>query len=204
MTRTSQILNLKALIVGVVGTGILLVAPAARAGAPTVRKPGDGGHRYLGAMIDVGVPDVIGVSFVGRPLRWLRLHAGGSCNLVSGGIRGGVTLVPFDFKVSPSLTLEGGYTFEGDANWLTEKFGFSSRVLERIGYGYASAHLGLELGTPNRFIFFIHGGISLVVAKVHRFQDVLQDEAGDSSIDFSDPTLTIFTPSGKLGFVLYF
>ena len=134
--------------------------PLLRANAEDVEKteaalfPG-AGLPSLGAMLDAGVPDGLGASAVYRPLYWLRLHLGVSTTTFSSGVRGGVTLVPLNFWISPSLTLEGGFLSEGDANGLVRTFSgnpqFSSTLLEKVSYAYGNAHLGVELGPPRRF-----------------------------------------------------
>jgi len=162
-------------------------------------------HHWLGVALELGVPDVLGVSLAVSPWYWLRLQAGVITNLLAPGVRGSLTLVPFNFGISPSLTVEGGHMFDGDANKITRRyFGIESAVLERIGYSYTSAHLGLEFGDPNGFSFYLRAGITYAVAKVHNLQQVLQEETADSSITFKDPTFSYLGPSAKLGFILFF
>src|SRR5688572_4319810 len=83
------------------------------AARPTLRH----GHRGLGASLELGFPDVIGVSLVARPLKWLRLNLGIGTNTAAVGVHGGITLVPLHRKVSPSLTVEGGRMFEGSSSF---------------------------------------------------------------------------------------
>jgi hypothetical protein len=114
----------------------------------------------FGVMADAGVPDGANASLVFRPLAWLRAHGGGGANTISKGVRAGVTLLPFG--AGPSATLEAGHYFDGDANGLAQRFAgstFSSPLLERVGYDYANAHLGLDFGT-RRVVFYLHGGMS--------------------------------------------
>src|SRR5450432_3741787 len=122
----------------------------------------------LGVMLGAGVPDGATASAVYRPFSWLHAEAGGSYNMVSKGVRGGVSLLPFG--VGPSVSLEAGHTFDGNANGLARTFAGSSysdnAVLQRIGYDYANLHLGLDFG-GRRVVFFIHGGMSYVRATVH-------------------------------------
>ena len=171
--------------------------------AAALRAKPSTSSKWLGAMVDLGAPDILGASILINPWPWLRLHIGGSTNAVSGGIRGGITYVPFDYWVTPSVTVEAGHFFEGNANWITRKFGFESAVLDRVGYTYANAHLGLEFGSRNSFQFFVHGGFSILRTKIRNLQDVVREETGDSSVDFKDPTLRYIGPSAKLGFVFY-
>src|SRR5262252_2974445 len=128
----------------VLGLGLALAGGTARADEPTTitRAPAAPPAAKLpavGVMADVGLPDGAGAS-----------------------------LLPFGW--GPSLTVEGGHYFDGDANGLVRKFagsGYqSSAVLERVGYDYANAHLGLDLGF-RRVTFFVHAGMSFIRASVH-------------------------------------
>src|SRR5690349_18831998 len=61
----------------------------------------------LGVMMDAGLPDGANAALVFRPVSWLRAHGGGGYNMISKGVRAGLTLLPFG--AGPSATLEGGY-----------------------------------------------------------------------------------------------
>jgi hypothetical protein len=162
----------------------------------------------IGLMTDAGIPDGLTGALVYRPARWLRLHGGGSYNMISGGVRAGATLIPFGF--GPSLSVEGGHYFEGNANGLVARFagsGYSSNaVLERVGYDYANLHLGLDFGV-RRATFYIHGGMSYLRTTVHHVNDVIQSSSdANSSTQVSvnqDPVIRAFTPSIKLGLIVY-
>jgi hypothetical protein len=164
----------------------------------------------VGVMADVGLPDGAGASLVYRPAKWLRVTGGGTYNMISSGLRAGASLLPFGW--GPSLTLEGGHYFDGDANGLVRKFAGSSyssnAVLERVGYDYANAHLGLDIGY-RRVTFFIHGGMSFIRASVHNVDQAIQNDSGSSSSSSTtvsvkqDPIIRAFTPSAKLGLIVY-
>jgi hypothetical protein len=165
----------------------------------------------LGIMADAGLPDGANGALVFRPRRWLRAHAGGGYNMISKGVRAGVTLVPF--AMGPSATLEAGHYFDGDANGLAQRIagaGFQSALLQRVGYDYVNAHLGLDLGY-RRVTFYIHGGMSYVRAQVHDFDSVVSAQAaaqspGNGSTEIAvkqDPTVKAWFPSAKLGLIVY-
>jgi hypothetical protein len=166
----------------------------------------------IGVMVDAGLPDGVNGALIYRPTSWLRTHAGGGYNMISTGVRGGVALIPFGS--GPSLTLEAGHYFDGNANGLAKKFAGASykdnALLERIGYTYANAHLGLEFGSE-RVTFYIHGGMSYVRATVHNVDTVIQQQANDSGLGGSDTTVSVkqdpiikaWTPSAKLGLIVY-
>lgn len=162
----------------------------------------------FGTMVDVGVPDGATVSIVYRPIRALRLSGGMSHNFVSLGQRVGVSFVPFDGWVSPTLSVEYGRYAEGNANPLarmvTGDATFSSSTLDRVGYQYANARVGLELGRK-WFTFFLHAGASYVNGNVHNLSAAMMSESsGNTSVTFSaDPTVHMWSVSARLGFVIY-
>ena len=166
----------------------------------------------IGLMVDAGLPDGMNASLIYRPTDWLRTHAGGGYNMISPGIRAGVALIPFG--VGPSLTLEAGHYFDGNANGLARKIAGASykdnAILERIGYDYANAHLGLEFGSQ-RVTFYIHGGMSYFRAAVHNVDKMIQQQTNSSDLGGSDTTVSVkqdpiikaWTPSAKLGLIVY-
>jgi hypothetical protein len=210
MTRSLLQTTLSAL-----GLGLALFGGTARAAEPTTlttapAAPPAASLPAVGVMADVGLPDGAGASLVYRPLKWLRVTGGGTYNMISSGVRAGASLLPFGW--GPSLTLEGGHYFDGDANGLVRKFAGSSyqsnAVLERVGYDYANAHVGLDLGY-RRVTFFIHAGMSFIRASVHNVDQAIQSDSGSSSSSSTtvavkqDPIIRAFTPSAKLGLIVY-
>lgn len=161
----------------------------------------------IGAMADVGVPDGASVSIVYRPIRMVRTYAGVSHNMISLGERVGVTITP-SWWASPTLTVEYGHYAEGNANpvvrMATGDDTFSSAVLERIGYDYANARVGLELGRK-WFTFYLHAGISRITGQVHNLSaEAMSESTGTTTISFPhDPNVRLWTPSVSLGFVVY-
>lgn len=167
---------------------------------------------WLGVMADVGVPDGGSAAVVMRPMPQVRLHGGITHNLVSRGIRGGITYAPFRTTVGPTLTIDYGHYFDGDANPIVRTVTgdpmFSSPLLDRVGYDYANAHLGLELGR-RWFTFYLHAGVSRVFSAVHGLDAALDPaQTGadpNTTITLSqDPGVAIWSVSAKLGFIFYF
>jgi hypothetical protein len=138
----------------------------------------------------------------------VRLTGGGTYNMISSGVRAGASLLPFGW--GPSLNVEGGHYFDGDANGLMRRFAGSSyqsnAVLERVGYDYANAHLGLDLGM-RRVTFFLHAGFSYIRATVHNIDSAIQSEMSSGSTTTlsvnKDPIIRAITPSAKLGLIVY-
>jgi hypothetical protein len=178
---------------------------AARLDAPIAAPELVESRTFLGVSLDAGVPDGAGVSLVVRPLRWLRLHLGATTTTFSTGVRGGLALVPFHFWITPSLNLDAGYLPEGDANLLVRTFGgdpsFGTPALEKVSYAYANAHVGLEVGSPRRFSFFVRGGLSYVDGALGGFQALLQQ--ADPTMQSSQLRVRGTVPSAKVGFLLY-
>jgi hypothetical protein len=175
----------------------LLLALPASADELAVRKTA----RYFGASLEVGAPDILGVSLVGRPVKWLRLAAGINTDTAAVGVHGGLTFVPLDRIVSPSLSLEGGHMFEGGSTFLTEHLSPKSYVVEQLSYDYGSAHLGIEVDIKHRATFFLHAGASFISMDVHGHK---RTPVTSGTVSLSDPNLQIWTFSGKLGFVVFF
>lgn len=156
--------------------------------------------RAFGVMADVGVPDGATASLVMRPLGVVRLAAGVGYNGVSHGGRVGVTLAPVRAWISPTLSLDYGRYPEGDANPLVRRISgdqtFESQLLERVGYDFANAHVGVVLGRK-RASFYLQGGMSRTSGTLH---------PGDtmSSVTFTeDPRLVVWSVSARLGLVVY-
>jgi hypothetical protein len=159
----------------------------------------------FGVMADVGVPDGANASIVVRPIRMLRVHAGGGHNYISAGIRGGVSLVPFSTWFTPTLNFDYGHYFDGNANPLARMVSGDSSlqvsVLDHVAYDYANAHVGLEFGRT-RATFYIHAGMSRITGAVRG----LNEMAGDSgaTITFTqDPRVELWAPSARVGLVVY-
>jgi len=161
----------------------------------------------LGLMVGAGIPDGATGSAVFRPYSFIRGEAGLSYNMISKGVRAGVTLLPFG--AGPSGTLEAGHYFNGNANGIARSIagaGFhDSAILQSVGYDYVNAHLGLDFGT-RRVVFFLHGGMSYIRATVHNVNEQIAGSTSGSNTTVSfaqDPTVRVVTPSAKLGFIFY-
>jgi hypothetical protein len=187
--------------------------------APAATAPSEPTLPWLGLMADVGVPDGMQASIVLRQERWLRASVSGGYNMISKGVGAGLTFLPFGR--GPSLSLEGGHYFDGDATAAATKlagpaFANSTFVqndgalIQRVGYDYANVHLGLDFGYE-RVTFFIHGGMSYVQGKVHNVDTLLQSNPSINGVDMNglqvsikgDPTVKYIGPSAKIGLIVY-
>ena len=192
----------------------LWAIPAAAEPTDTVSTRADssgmfsGDRPRIGAGLDVGAPDGATVSVVYRPFRALRAHVGVSHNGISLGQRAGITIAPLSWFVSPTLSLEYGRYAEGNANPLarlvTGDQTVSSGVLDRVGYQYANAQLGLEFGRK-WFTFYIHAGVSRITGTVHNINsETMSSDSGTTVVSFNqDPKVEMWSASARLGFVVY-
>jgi len=159
----------------------------------------------VGLMADAGVPDGAIGSLVIRPWQWLRVYGGAGTNTVSRGYRGGLSLVPFG--AGPSLSLECGHYGEGNANGVVSRLmngqWSSSPLLDRVGYDFVNAHVGLDFGGKH-VIFFVHGGISRVWAQVHNLNNAFQDTDSNTVVRVSqDPKVKVTGSSLKVGLIVF-
>jgi hypothetical protein len=160
----------------------------------------------IGLMTDVGVPDGATLSLVYRPVAPLRVSLGASHNLVGPGVRAGITFAPVPWWISPTLSVSAGHFAERDANgvarMVTGDPTYSSPSLERFGYDYAEAHVGLALGRRHA-TFYVDGGVSRIAGNVH---DLAAAASGDAMASVSyteDPRVTVTTLSARVGLVVY-
>jgi hypothetical protein len=159
-------------------------------------------------MLDVGVPDgaVLGVAY--RPAFWTRLEAGAGTNSISPGMRVGAAVIPF--TEGPSLTVEGGYYFEGDASAIVSQFAGHShtRTAQQVGYQFVNFHVGLDFGSRYS-TFFLHGGMTYLHTILHDANDALGGQSVNSQGDVTtytfnqDVNVNVWFPSFKLGFLVY-
>ena len=160
----------------------------------------------VGLMVDAGLPDGFMGALTVRPIPYLRLHAGAGSNTASPGLRGGVTVLPLG--VGPSLSLEVGHYLDGDANGLVRRFLGNSKFasyVHRLNYTFANAHAGVDIGKQD-FTFFIHGGFTYLRARLREITPppTAISSTGRTSITFrEDPIVKMFTPSLKVGLIVY-
>jgi hypothetical protein len=77
--------------------------------------------------------------------------------------------------------------------------------MERVGFSYASTHLGFEFGEPQRFMLFVRGGVSWVqvaVPDVRGLAVPFLERLGTEGA--RGGRFHYMMPSAKLGMVVYF
>jgi hypothetical protein len=113
--------------------------------------------RTFGINLDIGVPDGISPGISIHPgTNVLHLDLAVS-SILSIGVRGGVTLDPFDWVIAPTLTVTGGHNFKAKIPDMTGMF----------DYSYVSTQLGLEFGRRSRFRVYLRGGYSRLWANTY-------------------------------------
>lgn len=176
-------------------------APAAPASLPVTVKPALA--RY-GILFDAAVPDGFGLSFAYRPHWAVRLSLGGTHNILAPGIRAGVSAVPFQSAVTPSISIDAGHVFAADVGKVIS--GSTSipkgvdPLLKSVSYNYADLLLGLEFGSQRRFNFYLKLGLSRVWASA---SGTGQASSGNFTTTVKDPNVNLGIPSLKLGFIVW-
>lgn len=178
------------------------VAPAAAERKPWRTLP------LIGVSLGAGFPDLANLNLLVRPLNWVRLYGGPSWGYLSWGLQGGVVLSPINWYVTPTLSFQAGKLFRTNATRFVKDDGGDGKVqefkplLQRIDYHYYAGDLGLELGSPRSFNFFLRFGLSFVVVKANGTATHVDDNGVAMSI--SDPRVSAWLPSVKLGFQYWF
>lgn len=163
---------------------------------------------HWGILLEAGLPDGLTLSAVYRPFSWIRASAGAGYNMLGYGIRGGVSLVPFDFVLAPSLSLDAGQFFEADATPLLQQvlpgvdLSAAGDIPKHVSYQFGTASLGLEVGSPRHFSIFLRVGLSYIQSTFKGFEALLRTV--DPDVEAQDPVLRATIPSAKLGLVTYF
>ncbi|WNG47344.1 autotransporter outer membrane beta-barrel domain-containing protein [Archangium minus] len=178
--------------------------PPSAPSAPSAVRP----HTRWGLMLDGGLPDLAGASVLYRPLPWLRFSGGLATNTAGVAVRAGVGVALY-FPITPSLNLDVGHYFGADYRPLYQRLGGSSsdegiELLKDLSYDFASATVGLEVGSPRHFVFFLRAGISYWSFDAQNSEAFLRTVFDDPGISADPVGLRFTSPSAKLGFLIYF
>ena len=163
------------------------------------------GGRQFGLLMDAGVPGGAGIAGMFRPWSVLRVEGGLNYNYLSVGLRGGLTLIPFEWGVTPTAHVEVGHFFEGDASSFTSDPG-AKIALSHVPEDYLSASLGLEFGSQQRFVFFLRVGVTWIRTEARNIaQAVNADNTTGSTTTKSarDIPLLLQVPTVSVGALLY-
>lgn len=150
----------------------------------------------LGFVADLNLPAGAGLGIVAHPKEdWAAPSLSLTYNGLSFGGRLGVKIDPLALKpripIGVFIDEQIGFMAQGNVP------GHSSD-LPSVGYDYWNNYLGLRLGRPNNFYFFIEGGPSYVAAHTGNFQTVVPSTKG---LTVSDPSVSGWlVPTFGLGF----
>lgn len=192
-------------------------APATPAAAAAARAPGPRGAGAaslprFGLVVEAGVPEGGAVSLVFRPYRAVRFAAGPAWNYLAWGAQGSLTFVPWQWAISPTIGIQGGRYFDADLRWLV-KSGTGTPaelkpLLGAVGYSYAGAVLGLEMGSQRGFAFSLRFGLSYLWAQAKGSAQTTTSGgttgATDAQVTLTNPRIRATIPTFQLGFQYFF
>jgi hypothetical protein len=165
--------------------------------------------KKFGLQLDVGAPEGGGLLVLFRPFWWLRANAGFAYNVMGTGIRGGLTVMPFHWAVTPTLNFDLGHYFSGDLNkFVTASNAAEHAVFSDAAYDFWSAQIGLEFGSQDGFLFYLRGGIVHIGATVpgRDLSAYLNSTGTTATTTFSsrgDGQFSALLPCVSLGFMFY-
>jgi hypothetical protein len=148
--------------------------------------------KKAGVQVDFGIPDGINAGLTYKPISWSRLYFTGSHNLMSFGVRSGLSLEPFNATIAPTLQLEVGGYWRG-------KF-FLIENSPELSYIYSNLNIGVDIGNSNSWKLFIHGGPTYISGTIYSINEIIKlDSAKISELKISG----FAVPSIKIGFYIY-
>jgi hypothetical protein len=160
----------------------------------------------LGVALDLGAPEGAALGLLFRPVPAFRLWGGPAWNYVGWGFQGGLALVPFQWAIAPTLSLEAGRYFDADVTrFVNEGSGAPAEVmplLRRVGFTYAAVLAGIEIGSQRGFAFSLRAGVSRIGVVARGSSQ--STGAGGTDVSVENPRLTAVIPSVKLGVQLFF
>lgn len=178
------------------------------AGPPAATPVARGGRTLplLGVSLGGGFPDLANLNLLVRPVPWLRLSGGPCWSSVSWGAQAGLLVAPWNGPVTPTLSLQAGMLFgtsltrfvKGDSQDLQDV----KPLLGDVDYRYLAGDLGVELGSPRGLSFFLRLGLSIVSIQAKGRATHTADDG--TRVTLSDPSVTAWLPSAKLGFQYWF
>jgi hypothetical protein len=187
--------------------------PVAAAAPPPahrrVLEEDDYDNTIFGIGIDGGAPGGGGLTLLVRPLWWLRFNGGLAYNAIGFGYRGGISLAPGHWAVTPTLNLDVGQYLSGDfTKFVTVSDQNVNLLLSKTTYSFGTAQLGLEFGSQRRFAFYIRGGITYVMSSLssNQLNAIVNGNLGGSGTTANfrgDGKFTALVPCASLGFIIF-
>lgn len=160
--------------------------------------------KHIGLVLDGGVPTGAGLAAMFRPWSFIRLEGGVNYNYLSFGLRGGVTLIPFEFLVTPTLHAEGGHFFDGDASRFSSDAAVKM-VLKSVPADYLAASVGLEFGSQQGSVFFLRAGMNWTFTEARNVAAAINAGAsGPPPVKSAAPiSILARTPTFSFGWVFF-
>lgn len=163
----------------------------------------------FGLMLDTGVTEGTGLSVALRPSRHVRVHLGATHNGLRVGGRVGLTLLPVRARVAPALTLEVGHARAADVEAVERRLADQTQPpapsMDRVGYTYGSAHLGVEFEVTRGCTFFLRGGASVMELEAPNLEALDEPFRGKlGQRELRGGHFHKVMPSAKVGLVAYF
>jgi hypothetical protein len=189
--------------------------PASLANRRRTLDDEDTDRTIIGLGIDGGAPGGGAVTLLVRPLWWLRLNGGLAYNVAGFGYRGGITLSPTDWAVSPTLNIDAGQYLSGDFNKVITVTDANATyqaavrsLLSKTTYKFATAQIGLEFGSQRRFVFYLRGGLtyfesSLSGADITAMAQAKNPDPYNTFTFRGDTKFSGILPCASLGFNLF-
>ena len=154
----------------------------------------------FGLQVGVDVPAGVVVAATLRPgVPWARLDLGLGWNYFAFGVQGGVTLALLRAGLTPTVTLEGGASFDADLRSPLSGLSIPPALrpsLSSAGYTYASGLLGLELGNPAGHVFFLRAGLTRLWSTL---RGIDRAPSGSGTITTTPLHLAAWAPAASIG-----
>lgn len=148
-------------------------------------------HRWVGVQGDLGVPEGISAGAIFSPYYdWLKVTGSVTSNYFAWGGRIGATVDPVRFMIAPTGTIEYGATSRFDLSRI------SSVTFSEGSFNYVNFLPGIEMGSSNRFRFFVRAGATRIWARAYGY-------TGTNNLQLSDPRISVWLlPTFKVGFTV--
>jgi len=155
--------------------------------------------------LSLGVPSVAEAGFVFQPwTHWTRLELGlthGVANTFGG--MASATFTPIKFPIMPVLQVEAGFMPQATL----PSFIDAGKTLPTLGYDWVSVGPGLEFGSRDSAVFFIHPSMTYMHATLGNFQSFIDSNGGSdnvSGLQVGSPVVNGWIPTGRIGFAFMF
>jgi hypothetical protein len=172
---------------------------------PVTAIPSNNNSFRAGFDLSLGAPSGAELGFVFEPFtHWTRLELGLTHSVTSSfGGMASATFTPIKFPIMPVLFVEGGFLPEGSL----PSFVASGKTLPTMGYDWLSVGPGLEFGSRDHVVFFLHPALTYIHLTTGNFQAVVDDNGGSntSGLKVANPTASGWVmPTGRIGLSILF